>query len=67
MADIIARSFDPPKVWVDMGKPSEARASLGLDLFGFKDALLLLLRSPHAYNVDLTKALMAPWPLKTLI
>ena len=23
MADIIGRSFDPPKAWVDMGKPSE--------------------------------------------
>ena len=30
MADIIARSFDPPKRWVDMGKPSESRANLNL-------------------------------------
>ncbi|CAJ1370981.1 unnamed protein product [Effrenium voratum] len=51
MADIIARSFDPPKVWVDMGKPS--------------DALLVLLRSPHAYNVDLSKALMVGDTLQT--
>ena len=28
MADIIARSFDPPKIWVDMGKPSESRQTL---------------------------------------
>eukprot|EP00913_Durusdinium_trenchii_P011841 g11123.t1 len=42
MADIIARSFDPPK-----------------------DALLLLLRSPHAYNVDLNKALMVGDTLQT--
>ncbi|CAL1167646.1 unnamed protein product [Cladocopium goreaui] len=51
MADIIGRSFDPPKAWVDMGKPS--------------DALLLLLRSPHAYNVDLSKALMVGDTLQT--
>ena len=24
MADIIGRSFDPPKAWVDMGKPSDS-------------------------------------------
>jgi hypothetical protein len=42
MADIIARSFDPPLPWLDMGKPS--------------DALLALLRT--AYAVDTSKALM---------
>ena len=44
MADLIARSFDPPLEWIDMGKPS--------------DELLRLLADPDAYNVDMSKALM---------
>jgi len=42
MADIVARSFDPPQVWLDMGKPS--------------DALLGLLTS--VYKIDLRRTLM---------
>eukprot|EP00929_Paragymnodinium_shiwhaense_P012324 TRINITY_DN11926_c0_g1_i1.p1 TRINITY_DN11926_c0_g1~~TRINITY_DN11926_c0_g1_i1.p1 ORF type:complete len:285 (+),score=26.76 TRINITY_DN11926_c0_g1_i1:104-958(+) len=51
MADIIARSFDPPLEWLDMGKPS--------------DALLGLLRDPENYDVDMTKALMVGDTLQT--
>eukprot|EP00931_Biecheleriopsis_adriatica_P009985 TRINITY_DN11107_c0_g1_i1.p1 TRINITY_DN11107_c0_g1~~TRINITY_DN11107_c0_g1_i1.p1 ORF type:complete len:387 (+),score=47.44 TRINITY_DN11107_c0_g1_i1:70-1161(+) len=51
MADAIGRSFDPPKQWVDMGKPSET--------------LLCQLRSPKAYNVDLSKTLMVGDTLQT--
>ncbi|CAE7408051.1 PGLP2, partial [Symbiodinium natans] len=51
MADIIGRSFDPPKVWKDMGKPSEA--------------LIRLLRSPQTYNVDVSKTLMVGDTLQT--
>jgi len=51
MADLIGRSFDPPKQWIDMGKPS--------------DALLWLLRSPKAYGVDIGKALMVGDTLQT--
>jgi HAD superfamily hydrolase (TIGR01450 family) len=51
MADIITRSFDPPLEYVDMGKPS--------------DALLGMLRSPQAYGVDLSKALMVGDTLQT--
>jgi len=51
MADIIGRSFDPPKSWKDMGKPSEA--------------LIRLLQSPTAYNVNVSKALMVGDTLQT--
>jgi len=50
MADSLARCFDPPRHWVDMGKPS--------------DSLLALLASP-AYGVDLSKALMVGDTLQT--
>jgi len=51
MADIIGRSFDPPKQWKDMGKPSEA--------------LIRLLSSPLAYNVNVSRALMVGDTLQT--
>merc|ERR1711881_395365 len=51
MADIIARSFDPPREWLDMGKPS--------------DALILMIRSPQVYNVNTQKALMVGDTLQT--
>eukprot|EP00931_Biecheleriopsis_adriatica_P004791 TRINITY_DN106409_c0_g1_i1.p1 TRINITY_DN106409_c0_g1~~TRINITY_DN106409_c0_g1_i1.p1 ORF type:complete len:409 (+),score=75.55 TRINITY_DN106409_c0_g1_i1:60-1286(+) len=51
MADIIARSFDPPLEWLDMGKPS--------------DALIELLRSPEGYNVNPHTALMIGDTLQT--
>jgi len=51
MADIIARSFDPPLGWLDMGKPS--------------DSLIELLRSPEGYGVDAAQALMIGDTLQT--
>eukprot|EP00746_Dinoflagellata_sp_MGD_P135116 gnl/MRDRNA2_/MRDRNA2_69037_c0_seq3.p1 gnl/MRDRNA2_/MRDRNA2_69037_c0~~gnl/MRDRNA2_/MRDRNA2_69037_c0_seq3.p1 ORF type:complete len:263 (-),score=71.05 gnl/MRDRNA2_/MRDRNA2_69037_c0_seq3:71-859(-) len=51
MADIIARSFDPHKPWIDLGKPS---AALGH-----------LLQSPNGYQVDTSKALMVGDTLET--
>ena len=44
MADFVARCFDPPREWLDMGKPS--------------DALIEMLAAPAAYGVDLGNALM---------
>ena len=49
MVEIIARSFDPPLTWRDMGKPS--------------DALLEMLTT--AYNVDASNALMIGDTLQT--
>jgi len=49
MANIIAGSFDPPREWIDCGKPS--------------DALLWLLRS--AYGVDVSDTLMIGDTLQT--
>lgn len=49
MTELIARSFDPPVAWLDMGKPS--------------DALLSLLES--AYKVDMSRALMVGDTLQT--
>merc|ERR1711920_1155506 len=50
MVECLSRCFDPPRDWVDMGKPS--------------DCLLALLASP-AYGVDLSKALMVGDTLQT--
>ena len=49
MADIIARSFDPPIEWIDMGKPSDA----------------LLVQLGTAYGVDFGQALMVGDTLAT--
>lgn len=49
MAEVIARSFDPPKEWIDCGKPS--------------DALLWLLQS--AYDIDTRRALMVGDTIQT--
>mmetsp|Transcript_42893 Transcript_42893/g.98408 ORF Transcript_42893/g.98408 Transcript_42893/m.98408 type:complete len:357 (+) Transcript_42893:97-1167(+) len=51
MADFIGRCFDPPREWVDMGKPS--------------DELLRLLTSPEGYGVDRNTALMVGDTLQT--
>jgi len=50
MAESLSRCFDPPREWVDMGKPS--------------DSLLALLAGP-AYGVDVSKALMVGDTLQT--
>jgi len=51
MAEFVAQCFDPVRDWLDMGKPS--------------DALLDLLASPEAYDVDLSTALMVGDTLQT--
>ena len=51
MADVIARSFDPPLPWKNLGKPS--------------DNLIDLLRSPAGYGVDSASALMVGDTLQT--
>jgi ribonucleotide monophosphatase NagD (HAD superfamily) len=51
MADIIARSFDPPREYVDVGKPSAA--------------LIEFIRDPEAYGVDPSTALMVGDTLQT--
>mmetsp|Transcript_31259 Transcript_31259/g.57196 ORF Transcript_31259/g.57196 Transcript_31259/m.57196 type:complete len:355 (-) Transcript_31259:99-1163(-) len=51
MADCIGRCFDPPREWVDMGKPS--------------DELLRVLASPEGYGVDMSRALMVGDTLQT--
>jgi HAD superfamily hydrolase (TIGR01450 family) len=51
MADMIARSFDPPLEWLDMGKPS--------------DALIDMLRDPDAYDVNPKTAIMVGDTLQT--
>jgi len=53
MADIIARSFDPPLKWLDMGKSADA------------DALIEMLQDPQAYSVNLGKSLMIGDTLQT--
>lgn len=51
MADVIARSFDPPLEWLDMGKPS--------------DALLEMIRSPEGYDVNPANSIMVGDTLQT--
>jgi len=51
MADIIARSFDPPREFIDVGKPSTA--------------LIEFIRDPKAYGVDPSTALMVGDTLQT--
>ena len=51
MADVIARSFDPPLPWKNLGKPS--------------DNLIGLLRSPAGYGVETASALMVGDTLQT--
>ncbi len=52
MADIIARSFDPPKTWLDMGKPS--------------DHLLEIMKDPQGpYKIVPPKTLMVGDTLAT--
>mmetsp|Transcript_12525 Transcript_12525/g.20635 ORF Transcript_12525/g.20635 Transcript_12525/m.20635 type:complete len:360 (-) Transcript_12525:268-1347(-) len=51
MADLIARSFDPPREYIDVGKPSTA--------------LIELIESPAGYGVDPRRALMVGDTLQT--
>lgn len=51
MAEAISRCFDPPRSYLDMGKPS--------------DCLIKALESPAGYHVNMSKALMVGDTLQT--